>query len=64
MPSLATSMRVTLVRNATLLLEIGTRRVLVDPALDGFPHDVGGTLAYGDTFELIDDHHHISSTTR
>jgi hypothetical protein len=57
-------MRVTLVRNATLLLEIGTRRVLVDPALDGFPHDVGGTLAYGDTFELIDDHHHISSTTR
>jgi L-ascorbate metabolism protein UlaG (beta-lactamase superfamily) len=27
-------MRVTLVRNATLLLEIGGRRVLVDPALD------------------------------
>jgi diketogulonate reductase-like aldo/keto reductase len=30
----------------------------------GFPHDFGRTLAYGDTFELIDDHHHISSTTR
>jgi aryl-alcohol dehydrogenase-like predicted oxidoreductase len=22
----------------------------------GFPHDFGGTLAYGDKFELIDDH--------
>ena len=30
----------------------------------GFPHDFGGTLAYGDTFELIDDHHQTSYTTR
>jgi hypothetical protein len=30
----------------------------------GFLHDFGGTLAYGDTFQLIDDRHQASYTTR